>query len=103
MAGSSLPRRFAGVAAGALPPAARQLLRRRLGHRLGIPGADAGLVSVVVVCDVRDLPRLPVALDSVLGQSHAHLELLLCPVAEAVEAIAPVVESLRDVRVRVHA
>ncbi|MCW2843788.1 MAG: hypothetical protein JWN22_1704 [Nocardioides sp.] len=103
MAGSSLPRRVAGVAAGALPPAARQLLRRRLGHRLGIPGADVGLVSVVVVCDVRDLPRLPLALESVLGQSHAHLELLLCPVAEAVDAFAPVVETVRDVRVRVHA
>ncbi|MCW2794225.1 MAG: hypothetical protein JWO76_3323, partial [Nocardioides sp.] len=103
MAGSSLPRRVAGVAAGALPPVARQLLRRRLGHRLGIAGADAGLVSVVLVCDLRDLPRLPAALDSVLGQSHAHLELLVCPVAEAVDAIAPVVETLRDVRVRVHA
>jgi CDP-glycerol glycerophosphotransferase (TagB/SpsB family) len=103
MAGSSLSRRVARVAAGALPPATRQVLRRRLGHRLGIPGADAGLVSVVLLCDVRDLPRLPGALDSVLGQAHAHLEVLLCPVAEAVDAFATVVETVRDVRVRVRA
>ncbi|MBB6627441.1 CDP-glycerol glycerophosphotransferase family protein [Nocardioides sp. KIGAM211] len=100
MAGPSSPRRIAGAAAAVLPPGARRALRRRLGARLGVPGADAGLVSVVLVVEARDLPRLSASLASALGQEHAHLEVLVCPVGEdAARDAALVVHDVGDARV----
>ncbi len=101
MTGGSFSRRVAGTLAGVLPPAARRELRRRLGHRVGIPGAEAGLVSVVVVVEPVDLARLRGALASVLGQPHAFLEVLVCPVAWADRDLGVVLAGSDDVRVRV--
>ncbi|MFC4783174.1 CDP-glycerol glycerophosphotransferase family protein [Nocardioides sp. MAHUQ-72] len=76
MAGSSFTRRAAGAAASALPEGVRASLRRRLRR-----GADpAGPVSVVVVVEAVDRPRLGACLESALA--HPRAEVLLCPVGE---------------------
>lgn len=100
MVGPLSPRRLAGVVAAALPTAARRALRRRLGRRLDLAASGHGLVSVVVVCEGRDLVRLPTALASALGQSHRNLEVLVCPVGESSDAVAEVLAGLCDGRVR---
>ena len=101
MTGGSLSRRAARVLARTLPPAARRGLRRRFGPRLGIAGSETGLVSVVVVVEPVDLPRLRGALTSVLEQPHAFLEVLVCPVAWADRDLDVVLTGCDDVRVRV--
>jgi CDP-glycerol glycerophosphotransferase (TagB/SpsB family) len=59
----------------------RGRLLRALGSRLGLSGAEAGLVTVVVVVEPGD--RVEECLRSVRAQTHALLEVLVCPVATA--------------------
>ena len=80
---------------------ARRWLGPRLARRLSVPGAEAGLVSVVLVCEQIDLRRLDASVASVLGQHHAFLELLLCPVVGATAEVRAAAESYDDSRVRV--
>ncbi len=75
-------------------------LRRRLAGPLGIPGATAGPVDVVLVCETSDLPRLADAVGSALGQGHALLEVLLCPVGDAADRVEDALGDLADVRLR---
>ena len=78
--------RSAGRAAfGRLPGGARSRILKAVGERAGIPGAEAGLVSVVVVVEPGD--RLEECLGSVRGQSHGQLETLVCPVGPAPAAL----------------
>ena len=84
----------------ALPGPVHRALRRRLARPLGIPGAEAGAVAVVLVCEAPDLARLRDALGSALGQGHALLEVLLCPVALPPESVTDALGDVRDVRLR---
>jgi CDP-glycerol glycerophosphotransferase (TagB/SpsB family) len=77
--------------------------RRALHHRWGTRGAGADLVSIVVVVESADLPRLDRAVASVLEQSHSFLEVLVCPVDEAGEGLEHRVAALADGRVRLRA
>ncbi|MDX6359173.1 MAG: CDP-glycerol glycerophosphotransferase, partial [Nocardioidaceae bacterium] len=71
--------RAAGRSAlGVLPGSARLRLLRAIGSQLGLAGADIGLVTVVVVAEPGD--RVEECLASVRAQTHALLEVLVCPV-----------------------
>jgi CDP-glycerol glycerophosphotransferase (TagB/SpsB family) len=69
------------LALGALPGAARFRLLRAIGSQLGLAGAEIGLVTVVVVAEPGD--RVEECLASVRAQTHALLEVLVCPVGAA--------------------
>src|SRR4051812_39086360 len=74
--------RAAGRSAlGMLPAAARVRLLRAAASRLGLAGAEVGLVTVVVVAQSGD--RVEECLASVRAQTHAVLEVLVCPVGAA--------------------
>ncbi len=74
--------RAAGRSAlGALPGPLRFRLLRTIGAQLGLPGAQISLVTVVVVAEPGD--RIEECLASVRAQSHALLEVLVCPVGAA--------------------
>jgi CDP-glycerol glycerophosphotransferase (TagB/SpsB family) len=74
--------RAAGRSAlGKLPGSLRFRLLRTIGAQLGLPGAQIGLVTVVVVAERGD--RVAECLASVRAQSHALLEVLVCPVGAA--------------------
>ena len=66
------------TALGLLPGAARSRVLKAVGARVGIPGAEIGLVSVVVVVEPGD--RVEECLASVRGQSHGLLEARRLPV-----------------------
>jgi CDP-glycerol glycerophosphotransferase (TagB/SpsB family) len=74
--------RAAGRSAlGVLPGAARFRLLRAIGSQLGLPGAEIGLVTVVVVAEPGD--RVEECLGSVRAQTHGLLEVVVCPVGAA--------------------
>src|SRR4051794_8040053 len=74
--------RAAGRSAlGLLPAAVRVGLLRAVGTRLGLAEAEVGLVTVVVVVEPGD--PVEYCLASVRAQSHALLEVLVCPVVGA--------------------
>ncbi len=64
-----------------VPGRARVRLIGAVGARLGLEGAETGLVSVVVVPQEGD--RVEDCLASVRGQTHALLDIVVCPVADA--------------------
>jgi hypothetical protein len=101
MPGRSLARRIARGAAGALPGTLSGALFRRAGRLLRVGGSEAGLVSLVVVCEPVDAPRLADTLASLGAQGHAFREVLVAPVgAEAAAAAGRVLREGRDPRVR---
>jgi CDP-glycerol glycerophosphotransferase (TagB/SpsB family) len=65
-----------------VPGPVRVRLLGALGGRLGLAGADVGLVSVVVVPEDGD--RVEDCLASVRGQAHALLDVVVAPVGAAV-------------------
>ena len=67
-----------------------------LGRRLGLPGAEVGLVTWVVVCEPADRERVGDCLASVTSQWHGLLEILLCPVGAM-----QIPSAARDPRIRV--
>ncbi|HET6693051.1 MAG TPA: hypothetical protein VFG97_01995, partial [Pedococcus sp.] len=86
MFGPTLVRRAARRGAAWLPAGVRVRALRRigpaLGRRLGVGGAEIGLVSLVVVVEPVDEQRLADCLDSLRAQWHALLDVLICPVGE---------------------
>ncbi|CUR54432.1 hypothetical protein NOCA2170004 [metagenome] len=104
MSGRSLGRRSVRAVGSRLPAPWRARLRQALatrpglavGRRLGLPGADVGLVSWVVVCEPADLERAGDCLTSLHSQWHHLVEVLVAPVGDA---RVPAAE--RDARVRV--
>jgi CDP-glycerol glycerophosphotransferase (TagB/SpsB family) len=84
--GPALVRRAARRGAAWLPAGVRVRALRRigpaLGRRLGVGGAEIGLVSMVVVVEPADEQRLADCLDSLRAQWHALLDVLVCPVGE---------------------
>ena len=87
MAERARARRLARTLAGWLPAGVRGVAAHHLGpslaRRLGLDGADVGLVSLVVVVEPADLPRLADCLAAVRGQRHALLDVVVVPVADA--------------------
>jgi CDP-glycerol glycerophosphotransferase (TagB/SpsB family) len=85
MTDRSLERRVRRNAIRLLPGRVRRLLPRR---SAGLQtGPDANLVSLVVVCEPVDAPRLADCLASIRAQTHSPLEVLLCPVGGVVEEV----------------
>ena len=86
MFGPALVRRAARRGAAWLPAGVRVRALRRigpaLGRRLGVGGAEIGLVSLVMVVEPADEQRLADCLDSLRAQWHALLDVLVCPVGE---------------------
>jgi CDP-glycerol glycerophosphotransferase (TagB/SpsB family) len=78
---SPLKRAAERLALGVFPGAARFRLLRAIGSQLGLAGAEIGLVTVVVVAEPGD--RTEESLASVQAQTHALLEVLVCPVGSA--------------------
>jgi CDP-glycerol glycerophosphotransferase (TagB/SpsB family) len=78
---SSRLRDIARTALGRLPGPVRARLLGTLGSRVGLAGADIGLVTVVVVPEEGD--RVEDCLASVRGQTHALLDVVVCPVGSA--------------------
>ncbi len=102
MSGRDLVRRAARAGAGAVPAGVRGAAVRRLGPRLGIGGSEHGLVTLVVVCEAVDGPRLPDTLASIGEQTHGYREVLVVPVGPAAAAHARrTVRQRRDPRTRV--
>jgi CDP-glycerol glycerophosphotransferase (TagB/SpsB family) len=94
MVGPALARRAARRGAAWLPAGIRVRALRRigpaLGRRLGVGGAEIGLVSLVMVVEPADEQRLADSLDSLRAQGHALLDVLVCPVGEVrLDAIVP--------------
>src|SRR5436190_12996664 len=88
-----------------VPGPVRARLLGALGGRLGLAGADVGLVSVVVIAEEGD--RVEECLASVRGQTHAMLDVVVGPVGAAVaelpddprfRAIRPAATALAAVR-----
>ena len=104
MSGRSPGRRLQRSVGSRLPASWRARLRQglatrpglALGRRLGLAGADLGLVTWVIVCEPADQERVGDCLASVTSQWHGPLEILVCPVG-AVQ-IPP---TGRDRRIRV--
>jgi CDP-glycerol glycerophosphotransferase (TagB/SpsB family) len=67
---------------GHVPTPIRSRVLGALGGRAGLAGAQIGLVTVVVVSDEGD--RVEDCLASVRGQTHALLDVVVCPVGSAV-------------------
>ncbi len=98
-------REIARSALGRIPGPVRARLLGAVGSRIGLSGADIGLVSVVVVPEDGD--RVEECLASVRGQSHALLDVVVCPVGSATaelpddprfRAIAPAATAYAAVR-----
>ncbi len=84
-----------------LPPRARGALFRALASALQLSGTEAGLATVVVICEPVDLPRLPTTLDSLDRDGHAFREVLVAPVGPlAHTAVGAVLAARTDPRVR---
>ncbi|HEX3929502.1 MAG TPA: CDP-glycerol glycerophosphotransferase family protein [Nocardioides sp.] len=64
-----------------VPGRARARLLGSMGGRLGLEGAETGVVTVVVVAEEGD--RVEECLASVRGQTHALLDVVVCPVGSA--------------------
>jgi len=71
-------RDLARSALGRVPGPLRARLLAAAGSRLGLDGSDIGLVSVVVVPEDGD--RVKECLTAIRGQTHALLDVVVCPV-----------------------
>jgi CDP-glycerol glycerophosphotransferase (TagB/SpsB family) len=74
-------REIGRAALGHVPGGVRSRVLGAVGSRIGMTGAEIGLVSVVVVPETGD--RVEDCLASVRGQTHALLDVVVCPVGEA--------------------
>ena len=74
-------RELGRAALGRVPGPVRSRVLGAVGGRAGLTGAEIGLVSVVVVPEAGD--RVEDCLASVRGQTHALLDVVVCPVGSA--------------------
>lgn len=101
MSGRDLVRRAARAGAGMVPAGLRAAAFRRLAPRLGVGGSGHGLVSLVVVTEAVDGPRLPDTLASIGEQAHGYREVLVAPVGPDAAALTRrTLRDRRDPRVR---
>lgn len=82
------PGAAARAVSGRLPPRLRSGLFRTLAPALRVRGSEHGLVTLVVVCQDLDLPRLPGTLASIAEDPYAFREVLMAPVGAATAAAA---------------